>query len=92
MEAFIQTAKVACMEAEDSCKEEWVAKVSTRKLMGVLEEVQALLDLLAEAGEGTLGEAAEIMKVTPVEEEGDHTILAKISRINVVSIPPDMEK
>ena len=45
-----------------------------------------------EVEEATLGEAAEMMCMTPVEEGEDPTTLERISRMNAVTIQLDMVK
>ena len=53
-------------------------------LTEVLEEV-GVLEGVGEAGEGTLEEAVDMMKMIPVEEGEDLTIMEKISRMIVVT-------
>ena len=54
----------------------------------------ALMEMeeVLEVEEATLGEVAEIMNMTPVEEGEDRIILERISRMNAVIIQLDMVK
>ena len=68
----------------DLFREEWVeTHIVTKMLTEDLEEVVEG-DTVVVAEEGTLEEAVEIMKMTPVGEGEDLTTLEKISKMTVV--------
>ena len=79
-------------EAKDFFREEWVEEPGITMLWAGLEGEVALMDGegVVEVEEDTLGEVAGIMRVTPVEEGEDPTMLERISRMNAVIIQLDM--
>ena len=71
-------------EEGDFFREGWVEEVLTTEMLTEdLEEVVER-DMVAEAGEGTLVGAVEVMKLTLVVEEEDLTMLEKNSRMAAV--------
>ena len=81
-------------EAKDFFREEWVEEPGITMLLAVLEGAVALMEReeVLEVEEATLGEVAGIMRVTPVEEGEDLTMLERISRMNVVIKQLDMDR
>ena len=81
-------------EAKDFFREEWVEEPGITMLLAGLEGAVALMDEeeVLEVEEATLGEVAGIMRVTPVEEGEDLTMLERISRMNVVIKQLDMDR
>ena len=79
-------------EAKDFFREEWVEEPGITMLLAGLEGAVALMEgeEVLEVEEATLGEVAGIMRVTPVEEGEDPTMLERISRMNAVIIQLDM--
>ena len=79
-------------EAKDFFREEWVEEPGITMLLVGLEGAVALMEMeeVLEVEEATLGEVAGIMRVTPVEEGEDLTMLERISRMNVVIKQLDM--
>ena len=71
----------------DFFREEWVEEPGITTLSEDLGVVLGLMDgeEVVEAVEGTLVEAVEIMKMTPVEEGEDPTTAEQISRMSVVT-------
>ncbi len=72
--------------ARDSFTEVWVDDPYITISMVGSEEELVLMDQegVLEAGEGTLGEAVGIMRMTPVEEGEDLTMQEQISKMNAV--------
>ena len=72
--------------ARDFFREGWVEDPYITISMVGLEEGLVLMERVGvvEAEGGTLGEAVEIMSVTPVGEGEDLTMLEKINKMNVV--------
>ena len=81
-------------EAKDFFREEWVEEPGITMLLVGLEGAVALMEMeeVLEVEEATLGEEAGIMRVTPVEEGEDLTMLERISRVNVVIKQLDMDR
>ena len=81
-------------EAKDFFREEWVEEPGITMLLVGLEGAVALMEMeeVLEVEEATLGEVAGIMRVTPVEEGEDLTMLERISRMNVVIKQLDMDR
>ena len=81
-------------EAKDFFREEWVEEPGITMLLVGLEGAVALMEMeeVVEVEEATLGEVAGIMRVTPVEEGEDLTMLERISRVNVVIKQLDMDR
>ena len=81
-------------EAKDFFREEWVEEPGITMLLVRLEGAVALMEMeeVLELEEATLGEVAGIMRVTPVEEGEDLTMLERISRVNVVIKQLDMDR
>ena len=81
-------------EAKDFFREEWVEEPGITMLLVGLEGAVALMEMeeVLEVEEATLGEVAGIMRVTPVEEGEDLTMLERISRVNVVIKQLDMDR
>ena len=81
-------------EAKDFFREEWVEEPGITMLLAGLEGAVALMEgeEVLEVEEATLGEVAGIMRVTPVEEGEDLTMLERISRMNVVIKQLDMDR
>ena len=81
-------------EAKDFFREEWVEEPGITMLLVRLEGAVALMEMeeVLEVEEATLGEVAGIMRVTPVEEGEDLTMLERISRVNVVIKQLDMDR
>ena len=79
-------------EAKDFFREEWVEEPGITMLLVGLEGAVALMEMkeVLQVEEATLGEVAGIMRVTPVEEGEDLTMLERISRMNVVIKQLDM--
>ena len=79
-------------EAKDFFKGEWVEEPGITMLLAGLEGAVAVMDEeeVLEVEEATLGEVAGIMKMTPVEEGEDLTMLERISRMNAVIKQLDM--
>ena len=79
-------------EAKDFFREEWVEEPGITMLLGGLEGEVALMEWeeVLEVEEATLGEVAGIMKMTPVEEGEDLTMLERISKMNAVIKQLDM--
>ena len=78
--------------AKDLLREEWVEELGLTTLLEDLVEVVALMDVevVEEAEEVTLEEVVVMVKLIPVGEEEDPTMLEKINRMNVVTIQLDM--
>ena len=81
-------------EAKDFFREEWVEEPGITMLLVGLEGAVALMEMeeVLEVEEATLGEVAGIMRVTPVEEGEDLTMLERISGVNVVIKQLDMDR
>ena len=81
-------------EGKDFFREEWVEEPSITMLSAGLEGAVALMERegVLEVGEATLGEVAGLMRVAPVEEGEDPTMLGRISRMNAVIKQLDMVK
>ena len=79
--------ELAEKEVEDFYREEWVEEPGITKLTEDLVVVLVLTDgeEVLVAVEGTLVEAVEIMKATPVEEGEDLTMQEQISKANAVT-------
>ena len=86
--------RMAEKEAKDFFREEWVEEPGITMLLVGLEGAVALMEMeeVLEVEEATLGEVAGIMRVTPVEEGEDLTMLERISRVNVVIKQLDMDR
>ena len=71
----------------DFFREGWVDDPYITIYTAGLEEGLVLMDGVGvrEAEEGTLGEAVEIMRIPPVAEGEDLTMLEKIRKMNVVT-------
>jgi len=88
LRSLVVPLEMAEKEVEDFSREEWVEEPGITMLMEDLVVVLVLMDkgeVLA-VEEGTLVEAAEIMKVTPVGEGEDLTMREQISKTNAVTI------
>ena len=81
-------------EAKDFFREEWVEEPGITMLLVGLEGAVALMEMeeVVEVEEAPLGEVAGIIRVTPVEEGEDLTMLERISRVNVVIKQLDMDR
>ena len=81
-------------EAKDFFREEWVEEPGITMLLVGLEGAVALMEMeeVLEVEEATLGEVAGIMRVNPVEEGEDLTMLERISRMNVVIKQLDIDR
>ena len=81
-------------DAKDFFREEWVEKPGITMLLVGLEGAVALMEMeeVLEVEEATLGEVAGIMRVTPVEEGEDLTMMERISRMNVVIKQLDIDR
>ena len=79
-------------EAKDFFREEWVEEPGITMLLVGLEGAVALMEgeEVLEVEEATLGEVAGIMRMTPVEEGEDLTMLERISKVNAVIKQLDM--
>ena len=79
-------------EAKDFFREEWVEEPGITMLLVGLEGAVALMEMeeVLEVEEATLGEVAGIMRMTPVEEGEDLTMLERISKVNAVIKQLDM--
>ena len=79
-------------DAKDFFREEWVEEPGITMLLAGLEGAVALMDEeeVLEVEEATLGEVAGIMKMIPVEEGEDLTMLERISKMNAVIKQLDM--
>ena len=85
--------EMAVKEARDSFREEWVGGPSLVTMLSEgSEEAAVLMEVegVVEEEEATLEEVAEIMKVTPVGEGEDPTMLEKINRVTAVIKQLDM--
>ena len=90
--SLVVAREMAVKEARDFFRVEWVEGPNITMLSEGLEEVAVLMEMVveAEAEEVTLVEVAEIMKVTPVGEGEDPTMLEKINRVTAVIKQLDM--
>ena len=79
-------------DAKDFFREEWVEEPGITMLLAGLEGAVALMEgeEVLEVEEATLGEVAGIMKMIPVEEGEDLTMLERISKMNAVIKQLDM--
>ena len=74
-------------EVRDFFREEWVEEAGVSLLM---EDLVMAVVFLDSGEEGTLVEAVEVLKRTPVGEGEDLTTPEKIRKLNVVSKQPAM--
>ena len=87
VQSNLAAAWVMVEKEEDFFREEWVEEPGVTMLsedlvvVAVLMEVEEVLVVV----EGTLVEAVEIMKSTPVEEEEDLITPEQISKMNVAT-------